>query len=343
MICPSCQYSNSEDVRYCGRCRLAFTSITRFLVHLRDHFYWILRRANAGFMAGLVAWFFIPALSRVLSSEASPLLHFMLTGLLGGAFLGTVDGMMEESTPKTVRGTLMGCLGGAIGGTLFVSLKFHESSNPFWGLFLFWAVAGAFIGVVSALWERKPNKLAAGIFFGAIGGGMGGALGYALYGALIQTFDPGHWFLRRLYEGFSGGVIGITLWFSIALAERFFIFKRRSIDDKNHKHCDHCQHKNALSAWYCVVCGSVLQVAAIPENLNLPSYITLDRLRQMFRFLSRLSATIGFIASPVIFFVFLPVNPFFACISLVLVAVVSYSLLLFFSSLAEALLVFVRR
>ncbi len=342
MICPSCSYSNLEHIRYCGRCRMAFSKQNLFLARLRDHLYWILRRSNGGFMAGVVAWFFIPALSRALASHGSPLLHFFTTGLLGGAFLGTVDGMLEESTPKTIRGAMMGGLGGALGGLLFVWLGFNVSDSPFWGLFMFWAIAGAGIGVVSAMWEKKKTKILAGVLLGALGGGVGGALGYSMYGLLMQEYDPGGWFLRRLYEGFSGGIIGVTLWFAIGVAERFVIFKRRPIEDPNKKHCDHCATNNPISSWYCRACGSVLQEAAAAQNLHLSPYTTLDRLQEMFRYLSRLSITTGFIAGLIVFLVFLSINPIFAFIAAILVALVSYSLLILFSSAAESIRIFIK-
>jgi hypothetical protein len=103
MNCPSCGFKNNDGVNYCGRCRMHFSPRSLFLAQMRDHLYWIFRRANGGFLSGLVAWFFIPALGRVISSQSTAVLHFAIQGILGGAFLGTVDGMIEESTPKTAR------------------------------------------------------------------------------------------------------------------------------------------------------------------------------------------------------------------------------------------------
>lgn len=343
MICPSCAYNNKSFGKFCGRCRMPFNARSLFLSRMKNHLAWIFRRANGGFMAGLVAWFFIPALSRVLAVHASALIHFVTTGLLGGAFLGTVDGMIEESTPKTVRGALLGGVGGALGGFLFVALGFNVSENPYWGLFLFWAIAGGFIGTVSALWEKKTVKIASGLLLGALGGGVGGALGYSMYALLIQEYDPGGWFLRRLYEGFSGGIIGVSLWFCIGLAERFIIFKRRVTEDPQGKVCDHCRAANPLSNWYCVECGAVLQESALPERLALSPYTTLDRLQEMFRYLARLSATTGAIAGLIIFLVFLSINPIFAFIAAILMGLVSYSLLILFSAASESLRILIRR
>jgi len=344
MICPSCAHSNTDGVRFCGRCRLSLTGPSLTLTRTRDHLYWIFRRANAGFLSGFVAWLFIPALSRVLSQQSTALLHFFVTGLLGGAFLGTIDGMIEESTPKTARGALLGGLGGSVGGLLFgwksPSLTSDQMSV---GIFLFWALAGGCIGLVSAMWERRVKKLAAGGIAGIIGGGVGGLLGYSIYAYLIQEFDPKGWLIRRLCEGFSGGIIGVSLWFCIGVAERFVVFKRRTIEDKSHKHCDLCETKNPLSGWYCENCGAVLQQSALPQNLHLSPYTTLDRLKEMFRFLSRLASVTGVIAGVVVFAVFLPVNPLLALVAVVLVALASYSLLVLFSAAAESIQIFINK
>jgi hypothetical protein len=344
MKCPSCFHENPDKVRFCVRCRLSFNRHNLFFSRSREHLYWILRRANAGFCSGVVAWFFIPALSRVISQDSVPLLHFCASGILGGSFLGTVDGMIEESSTKTVRGALLGGLGGGIGGLLFGWL--HPMIPPeqlIWGFFMFWSIAGIFIGLVSALWEGSTKKLLIGAFSGLIGGGVGGAWGYTMYGFFSQTFHAERWWSVRLLEGFTGGIIGVTLWFAIGVAERFFIFKRRRVVGQDHKLCDHCQHKNTLNSWYCGSCGHVLQESAPPASLNLSPYTTLERLKEMFRFLSRLAATTGVIAGVVVLVVFAPADPFLAVVALVLVAGFSYSLLILFSSFAESLQIFIKK
>ncbi len=314
------------------------------LVKFRDHIYWILRRGNAGFLAGLVAWFFIPGLSRVIAHDANSVMYFLFIGLLGGTFLGCVDGMVEESTPKTIRGAVLGGLGGLFGGFLFNLLN---SSLPpekiHWGFFIFWAVPGACMGLTSALWERKPLKIFAGAASGFIGGGIGGALGNLMYYTLIKEFQPSHWAIIRLTEGFSGALIGVTVWIAIGAAERFVIFKRRFVEGLDLKVCDHCDTKNPLNMWYCGACGSVLQQSAPPAKLNLPTFTTLGRLTDMFHFLSRLSATTGIIAGIFAFVLLVPVNFFLALVSVVLVATASYSLLLLFSAFAETLQIYARK
>lgn len=344
MICPSCDHQSPAGSRYCGRCRMSFSPRNLLLLKYRDHFYWILRRAEAGFLSGVVAWFFIPGLSRVLAQDANSLIYFLAIGVLGGTFLGSVDGMVEESTPKTIRGAMLGGVGGALGGLIFNNLNATLPAHQLhWGFFVFWAIPGALIGLTSALWERKPLKITAGALLGFIGGGIGGALGNLMYYTLIKEFEPTHWVSIRLVEGFSGGLIGVTLWFAIGAAERFVIFKRNFVGGAEHKVCDHCDAKNALAMWYCGSCGSVLQQSAPAAKLNLSPYVTLDRLREMFLFLSRLCATTGVIAGIFAFVLLAPVNFFLALVALVLVAVVSYSLLLLFSSFAESIHIFIRK
>jgi hypothetical protein len=344
MNCPSCTFENTEIAKFCGRCRMNFTSASLFLSRFRDHLFWIFRRSNAGFLSGVVAWSFIPALSRVLSSESSATFYFALEGLLGGAFLGTVDGMVEESTPKTLWGAVIGGICGAIAGAVFGHFSDGlTASQTAWGLFAFWAFAGAGIGIVSALWERQPKKLLFGAIAGLTGGGIGGGLRYAVYAYLIETFNPQAWFLRRFAEGFSGGIIGVTLWFAIGLAERFVIFQRRRLEaGKNHKSCHHCKAHNPLNHWYCATCGSVLQESAPPASLHLSPFKTLDGLAHFLKFLSRLSGTAGVIAGIVIFIVFLPVNPMLACVAAVLVAIASYAFQGLFSGLSESLRIYIR-
>lgn len=343
MNCPSCSFTNGDGVHYCGRCRMSFSKLSLSITRFRDHLYWIFRRANAGFLAGMVAWFFIPALSRVISAEATATLHFCIQGLLGGAFLGTVDGMVEESSPKMLRGALMGAVGGAIGGYIFG--MYSESLTPEqidWGIFGFWALTGACIGTVSAMWERQAKKLFVGSLMGLIGGGLGGALGYGVYAYLIEEFKPEGWVVRRLTEAFHGGIIGLTLWFFIGIAERFVIFKRRRIEGRAHKTCDHCSAKNPLNTWYCGQCGSVLQESAPPASLNLSAYQTLERKRDLFKFLSQLSIVTGFIAGVVVFVVFLPVHKLLAFVATVMVAVSSYSLQIFFASVSETIQIMIK-
>lgn len=345
MNCPSCSFANAEKSRYCGRCRMSFARGSLWFSRFRDNLFWIFRRSNAGFMSGLVAWAFIPALSRVLSQDASASFYFALEGLLGGAFLGTVDGMVEESTPKTLTGALIGGFCGAIGGAVFGYFSPGLSAQQtVWGLCAFWAFAGAGIGMVSAIWERDARKVFFGVMAGLVGGGIGGGLRYAVYAYLIEEVNPQGWMTRRLFEGLSGGVIGVTLWFAIAWAERFVIFNRKRLDaSSTYKICHHCKAHNPLPQWYCAGCGSVLQEAAAPESLNLSPYATLSRFKSFLEFMSRLSATSGVIAGVVIFIVFLPVNAMLAFVAAIIVAIASYGFQGLFTGLSETVRIFLAR
>jgi len=346
MNCPSCQCPNSEEAKFCGRCRMAFSPRNLLFSKARDHIYWILRRSNAGLFTGMVGWFFIPILSSALAKFKFDLLQFMAEGMLGGAFLGTVDGMLEESTTKTFRGAILGGMGGIAGGLVFGLLNPQSSpAQTEAGMFLFWGLAGGFIGLVSAAWERKASKIIIGILSGVIGGGIGGWLGILTYANLLQEYPQRTWWMEKSFPLVVGGILGLSLWFVLGTAERFFIFRRRPLVDGSHKHCDHCEHKNPLNFWYCEQCGSVLQSAAPASSLNLPPYLTLERLQKVFSFLSRLSAASIFIAGTVIILIsiiFL-LNPFLSLVALVIVAIIGYSLLILFSSLAELIQIYTKK
>lgn len=341
--CPSCNFENNSGSSYCGRCRMSFRPGNLFTIRVRDHLYWVLRRANAGFVSGAVAWFFVPILSGALSLYSSDRLSFVFEGLLGGAFLGTIDGMIEESNSKSLRGALFGGIGGALGGIVFSFLSPHLGPDQVaYGIFLFWAIAGSFIGMVSAFWERKPFKRFVGVVAGFLGGGFGGQLAITSYAFLLRTYPTDHWFVEKTYQVFTGGLLGVTLWFSLGLAERFVIFARKPLGESNFKPCDYCDSKNPLSVWYCEKCGSVLQFAAEATKLKLSEYKTLDRVQNMFQFLSRLSATTGVVASIVIGGIYI-LSPIKALISVVLVAGASYSFLILFSGLSESLRIYMKR
>jgi len=345
MICPPCGHQNEADVRYCARCRMSFSKTSLALSKLTDDLYWILRRANGGMLAGLIAWFFVPIVSRILAQSSTPIFINPLTGMMGGAFLGSVDGMIENSTPKTVRGVLLGGLGGAVGGLLFTLLNEHifPQDKILWALFSYWAVAGAFIGMTSALWEGSFKKNLAGALAGAIGGGAGAFLGASVHANLVQQLSPQSWVLQRFFEALIGGFIGVTLWFFLGVTERYFVFQRRIIQKEDFKECDKCKHRNPLRSWYCGHCGRVLQVQALPTKLNLSPYATLTRVSELFGFLSRLAAATGFIAGFVSLFIFLPGNPMIVIMMLVIIAIVSYALQTLFSSLAESLEIFIKK
>lgn len=322
---------------------MVLSPLNLFLSRIKVHLFWILRRASAGFSAGFVAWFFIPIVSRLLSEGSSPMVIFAICGFMGGAFLGCVDGMVEESTAKTVRGAAWGGAGGILGGIIFTLMRgWIPEEQILWAMFVYWAFAGAFIGMVSAFWEKQRSKLLAGIAFGFVGGGAGGFFGSWLHANLIQQVSFESWFMQRLSESLMGGFIGLTLWFFLGIAERFFIFTRRPIKNRDHKNCDRCQEKNPLTSWYCGSCGAVLQESAPPEKLNLPPYKTLFRLQQMCRFLSRLSAATGVIAGFVACFMLIDPTPFFLIAILVFIALIAYTLQTAFSALSESLKILIK-
>lgn len=346
MKCPSCDHDNAIQLNYCGRCRMAFNSLSFAAAKFRGHFHWILRRACAGSMSGVIAWFFIPMVARLLSQNGSGYEIYGLTGLMGGAFLGSVDGMVEESTPKTIRGAVIGGLGGLIGGLVFQFARERLAPDFVPSLiFLYWAIAGAAIGTVSAWWEKRADKIFWGVASGFLGGGVGAYIGSSFHVYLIETFSMDSWILRRLSEAVLGGIIGLTLWSAIATAERFFIFKRRFVGKLDHKTCDRCHANNALSSWYCTSCGSVLQESAPLEKLNFSPHKTLQQASEMLRFLSRLSAATGLIAGFVSLLIFVSnyagMEQLMSFIVIVVIALLSYALQLLFSALSEGIQVYI--
>jgi MFS family permease len=348
MQCPSCQFDNAAHARYCARCRMAFKPSHLAFARASFHLYWILRRACAGGVAGFIAWLFIPVITRILSAGGSGFFIYALTGFMGGAFLGSVDGMVEESTPKTIRGALLGGLGGLLGGLLFEALRGGaDGGNILWLIFLYWAVAGGFIGSVSAWWERRRDKILWGIASGFFGGGAGAYIGSSLHAFLVQQFAPEGWATRRLSEAVLGAIIGLTTWFAIGTAERFVIFKRRPLEKQDQKLCDACKTKNELHSWYCGSCGSVLQEMAPAARLNLSPHRTLQQISEMLRFLSRLAAATGFIAGFVSLFIFIPnylgMDQLVIVIVILLIALVSYAFQMLFSSLSEIVQVVIKK
>ena len=339
MHCPSCHHENQPESRYCARCRMNFNAWNLFFSRGRSDLHWVLRRAFGGFMAGAVAWFFIPIVSRILSQDSSAMYVFVVCGIMGGAFLGCVDGMLEKSSPKTGQGALWGAIGGALGGVCFSLLqKALPPESMMWAFVLYWGMAGAFIGMISAFWERQNHKLMVGITAGFLGGAVGGYFGTWVQVFMEQQGGQG-WLYHRVTESLMGAFLGLTLWFFIGIAERFFIFKRRLIENRDHKNCDMCQTKNPLSSWYCTKCGSVLQESAPPRKLQLPKYKSLGRIEDMLWFLNRLANVTGMIACVVAFFIFFD-KPVLIIAAVVFLALISYVLQLLFAALSESLRIF---
>src|SRR5262249_40544239 len=128
MICPSCNFPSPTQTDYCVRCGFHIAKEGPRLVRLRDTLTWVLRRSLAGFTSGMVGWWVIPAASRALGTSLSQSGHFLLSGALGGYFLGCSEGMLEESTLKSVRGGFAGVLGGLMGS--LVAAYLVRGGNP---------------------------------------------------------------------------------------------------------------------------------------------------------------------------------------------------------------------
>jgi hypothetical protein len=260
---------------------------------LRGTFSWVLRRSLAGFATGMAGWCVSSAASRAAATSLSQTQHLLMTGVIGGIFLGSVEGMMEESTLKTVRGALAGAVGGVLGGGAAAAIL-ARSTSPSAGMtaiIVTWAIVGMAAGLLSAWMEKRPARLLAGFLAGALGGAFGGWLGYNMYFSLSDIIKSDFWLVKRIIEGAAGAILGAVLWCVLGLAERFIIFKRRPAKDKDRKSCDRCHKHSPLNAWFCGDCGAVLQEAASAERLAPPRYLALARLISAFQFFGRLAST----------------------------------------------------
>jgi hypothetical protein len=337
MICPSCNFTSPTQTDYCVRCGFSAAKNGPRIARLRDTLTWVLRRSLAGFASGMVGWWVIPAASRALGSSLSQSGHFLLSGALGGFFLGSAEGMLEESTLKSVRGGFAGVLGGLVGS--IVASYMISGGNPNAGMpavIATWACAGGAIGLVSALMERKRERIAAGVAAGVLGGALGGWLGYQMYASLMDIAKP-EWGVKRIIEGSTGAVLGAVYWAVLGLAEKFFVFKRKIVQNVSYKECDVCHHTNVLKAWYCAACGAVLQVSAPPEKLELPRRLALARFIAACQYLGRLAATTCVVVALLAGVLLGTINVFLGLFGMLVTALVGYIGHVLFNALADAL------
>jgi hypothetical protein len=337
MTCPSCNFTSSTQTDYCVRCGFNAAKGGPRIARMRDTLAWVLRRSLAGFTSGMIGWWVIPAAGRAAGSSLSQSSHFLLSGALGGFFLGSAEGMLEESTLKTIRGGLAGVLGGLIGS--IVASWMVSGGNPAAGMpavIATWACAGGAIGLVSAMMERKRERVLAGFVAGVLGGVLGGWLGYQMYASLMDIAKP-EWGTKRIIEGSTGAILGAVYWAILGVAEKFLVFKRRIVHNVSYKECDACHHANVLKAWYCAACGAVLQVSAPPEKLELPRRPALARFIKACQFLGRLSATTCFVVAFLAAVLLGTINVFLGLFGLLATALVGYMVYVIFNALADAL------
>jgi hypothetical protein len=336
MTCPSCNLRLDTLPLYCIRCGFPLARFGRVIALFRATFTWVLRRSLAGLVTGWVGWFVVAAAGRASGAALSQMGHLLLTGCVGGFFLGIVEGMVEDSSLKAFRSGLAGIGGGLLGGILGHLLLRHSEAGMS-AVVVAWAVTGVTIGLVSVWQERQPVRLAIGAIAGGFGGALGGWLGYQMYASLLDMTKPEFWWLQRVIEGITGAVLGALLWFILGLAEKLWIFKRRLASNISYKECDRCRHSNVLKAWYCAACGALLQVAAPPEKLHLPKRQALARLISASQFLGQLSAMSGVAVSLLVAFFLGAVNFFLGVFGLLAVALVGYLLYILFNAIADLL------
>lgn len=356
MICPSCSERFPAPAKHCIHCGIAITRRSVQMAQLVNNSGWIARRALGGFFAGACGWMLAMAVMRIhlLSAEStvmnslSDLLKFFpgqtpFTTAIGGCFLGTVGGIIERSGYKAFLGGFLGALGGILAGFSFPLFERLFSGNLYHYSFSMagvWSICGAMVGFSSGLLEGTKSKIAAGLTGGFLGGLLAGGVGSQMFGAMLMEFDNAErisWLMGRLLEAFSGGIVGVHLWFFLGVAEKLYIFRRRQLLEATKKVCDFCHAENDLKAWYCAQCGAALQVAASREQIQVTPFRGLERIANAFQFISWLFATIGVVTAVVIFVTFLIQNFLFALFGSLFVALAIYMLSIIFKALADTI------
>jgi hypothetical protein len=340
MFCPSCENLMADDSKYCGRCGMSLNKKSERLVHLSLNFSWIWRRSWGGFASGFIGWIIVFTISRMMKQDIGPVMINLFSGMICGVFLGTVGGIIEESSYKAFVGALLGTIGGALGGLINIPIREMVQSDPRLiplSILATWAIGGGFIGATSGVIEKGRKKILAGALFGFLGGGVGGFLGSAFYGSVILQFAPQGWLLQRLAEGLSGGLVGAVLWFSIGLIEKLYIFRRHEDPTIEKKVCDVCGNQNALKFWYCLNCGHALQIAAPRQKIMVTPYRGMERIVNALKFTSWLFGVTGVITTPVVFLLFLLQDVFLAFISAVFFILFTYLMVVGFRFLADLL------
>lgn len=339
MTCPSCNFRTDTRTAFCIRCGFSFEKHGAFFAIMRGTFTWVLRRSLAGFAAGMAGWCVIAAASRAAGASLPQVIHLLMTGALGGVFLGTVEGMMEESSLKTIRGGLVGLVSGFAGAGMgaWIVANVTSPSAGMTAVVSTWATAGLGIGMVSAWLERRIPRIVAGAAAGLFGGALGGWLGYQMYASLMDITRPELWGVKRLIEGAAGGILGAILWFVLGVTEKFYIFRRQPVHNISYKECEACHHSNILKAWYCAACGAVLQASAPPEKLELPRRQALARFISACQFLARLAATTSFVIAWLALVFLGSISPFLGLFGMLATALLGYILFILLNSLADVL------
>lgn len=344
MFCPSCEKQMPDESGYCGRCGMFLNKASSNFMKLSINIGWILRRSMGGFAAGAVGWVFAMAVSRIVGVNSGPGLHEFLLCVIIGIFLGTVGGIIEDSSYKAFLGGILGCAGGIVGGLFskIFSAVFSWDALSTISFMPAWIVMGMFIGANSGIIEKSKRKIFVGMFFGMIAGALGGFMGIEMYGSMAADFvrEGVTWSTVRGIEIFSGGIFGAAFWLVLGIIEKLYIFRRRLELKLDKKICDKCKAQNPLYYWYCIKCGAALQVAAPREKIKVTPFRALERAINGFRFMSWLFGASGIITACVIFIIFLISfrdNPLLAFLIGLSIALLSYLLVIVFSFIADML------
>jgi len=331
--CPSCNTANEEN-EFCIRCGFGLAARGVLTARIRGDVSWVLRRTLSGMVTGFVGWCVLSLSGRFVGGGLGQWGHLFLAGAIGGIFLGSVEGMIEESTLKTVRGGFFGALGGMAGG-IAGGLTMGLSHPGMTGVVAAWSVTGMVIGASSVWMERRVSRVAIATIAGGLGGGLGGFLGYQMYAGLADVVGANTWRIKLLIESSPGAILGAIFWCILGFAEKQWIFRRRVANNISYKECERCHHANIFKAWYCAACGALLQVAAPPDKLPLPKRQALARVVAALQYLGRLSSTTATVVAVVTAFGLGVVNPFLGLFGLLSIVLLGYLLYTFFTAFAE--------
>lgn len=145
-----------------------------------------------GALGGLLAWFLIGLLGLDTFNNvyARAIWQGGVIGLLVGASIGVVEGVLSQARRKTIQGLIGGATLGLIGGLVGLPIgeaAFEVFGGGWIGRSLGWALLGVLIGISQGLVMRSRRLVNYGVIGGALGGIIGGALFETLTSQSLET------------------------------------------------------------------------------------------------------------------------------------------------------------
>lgn len=168
--------------------------------------------AVCGALGGLLAWFLIGlfGLDAITDLFTRALWQGGLVGLLIGAFVGVVEGVLSRARRKALLGFCGGALLGLVGGVIGLPIgeaAFTALGGGWLGRALGWAMLGVLVGISQGMVTRSRRL----INYGLIGGALGGVIGGALFESLTQQALEATSFSRALGLIVLGASIGLLI------------------------------------------------------------------------------------------------------------------------------------